>query len=471
VSNKDPNMPMEAKAVTRAGPSQQPRVPHQAARDQTRAPAASNPPINIGWLLAIGFSLVVVMFGGLGYWSMTAPLDSAVVAPGTIVVESNRKIIQHLEGGIVTEILVDEGDRVDAGDVLLRLDPTQPAASRSVVRRQLDEALVLSARLDAEYSGADMINIPESLKARLPADPNLRAIIEGQHEQFEERRRSLQGQVDILRQRIEQLQQEISGLQAQHDAQLKQREIYNEELVGLRELFDKGYYPRTRVLSLEREVANLEGEIGQTVSAIARSMKGIGEAELQIIQIRQQFREQIVEQRRDVHQEISSLREKLLVAEDSLDRLIIRAPLSGTVQELKVHTVGGVIRPGEPIMELVPSDDRLVVEAKIAPNDIEVVHLGMEAEVRLTALNLRTTPIILGIITAISRDRIVDPQQDLTYFRGEVVVPEEELDKIEENSLVAGMPADVVIRTGERTVMGYLVKPLTDYLARAFLEE
>jgi HlyD family secretion protein/epimerase transport system membrane fusion protein len=145
--------------------------------------------------------------------------------------------------------------------------------------------------------------------------------------------------------------------------------------------------------------------------------------------------------------------------------------LSGTVQELKVHTVGGVIRPGEPIMELVPSDDRLVVEAKIAPNDIEVVHLGMEAEVRLTALNLRTTPIILGIITAISRDRIVDPQQDLTYFRGEVVVPEEELDKIEENSLVAGMPADVVIRTGERTVMGYLVKPLTDYLARAFLEE
>ncbi|MBB4285731.1 HlyD family type I secretion periplasmic adaptor subunit [Roseospira goensis] len=441
-----------------------------ARTDAARPAADPDPPTNAKPVILLGLMVVLVMFGGLGTWAATAPLDSAVIAPGTVIVESNRKTIQHLEGGIVKEILVDEGDVVQAGDVLVRLDPTKAAAVEAVNRKSLNEAMALEARLVAEQRDAEDITFPEELLERAD-DPDVAEIIADQREQFRERKRSLDGQVAILRQRIQQFRQEIAGLEAQHDSKLRQRDIFREELVGLRELYEKGYYPRTRILAMEREVANLEGTIGSTLADIARAEKGIGEAELQIIQTRQKFREEVVAQLREVRNEIGQLREKVVVARDTLDRIDVRAPLAGTVQNLQVHTENGVIRPGDAIMEIVPLDDRLVIEGQVSPTDIDAVHPGLEAEVRLSALNMRTTPIILGEVTTVSRDRIVNERDNTAYFRIEVIVPDEELAKLGDQRLTAGMPADVVVKIGERTMLDYIVKPMTDYFAKAFTEQ
>jgi len=433
-------------------------------------PSEPEPPTNPRPIILMGLLVVLVMFGGLGTWAATAPLDSAVIAPGTVIVESNRKTIQHLEGGIVDEILVDEGDVVQPGDILVRLDATRAGAEAAVTRKNLDEALALEARLTAENQRAERVTFPEVLTSRAD-DPDVAAAMAGQREQFLERKRSLDGQIAILNQRIQQFSQEIEGLRAQHDSKLRQHEIFKEELVGLRELYEKGYYPRTRILAMEREVADLEGTIGSTLAEIARAEKGIGEAELQIIQTRQKFREEVVAQLREVRNEIGQLREKLVVTQDTLDRIDIRAPLAGTVQNMQVHTQGGVIRAGDPIMEIVPLDDRLVIEGQVSPVDIDAVHPGLEAEVRLSALKLRSTPIILGEVTTVSRDRIVDERRETAYFRIEVVVPDEELAKLGEQSLSAGMPADIVVKIGERTMLDYIVKPITDYFAKAFTEQ
>lgn len=434
-------------------------------------PADPEPPTNARPIILVGLLFVLVMFGGLGTWAATAPLDSAVIAPGTIIVESNRKAIQHLEGGIVRDILVDEGDQVEAGDVLVRLDATRAAANEAVNRKSLNEALALEARLVAEKNDADSVTFPEDLKARAETDPDVAALLEDQRGQFQERKRSIEGQIAILKQRIQQYRQEIVGLEAQHQSGLRQRDIFKEELVGLRELYEKGYYPRTRILAMEREVANLEGTIGSTLADIARAEKGIGEADLQIIQTRQKFREEVVARLREVRNEIGQIREKLVVARDTLERIDIRAPLDGTVQNIQIHTQGGVIRPGDTIMEIVPLDDRLVIEGQVSPTDIDSVRPGLEAEVRLSALSMRKTPIILGEVTTVSQDRIVDERQNTAYFRMEVVVPDEELAKLGEQTLTAGMPAEVVVKIGERTVLDYIVKPLTDYFAKAMTEQ
>lgn len=433
-------------------------------------PEEPGPPTDARPIILLGILVVLVMFGGLGTWAATAPLDSAIIAPGTVIVESNRKAIQHLEGGIVSEILVEEGDVVQAGDVLLRLDATKASANAALYQKNMDELVALEARLLAEQSDADTIDFPDDLRSKV-SDPDVRDLMENQTEQFVERRRSLEGQIAILEQRISQYQQEITGLKAQHDSQLRQLEIFKDELVGLRELFEKGYYPRTRILAMEREVAGLEGTIGATVADIARAEKGIGETNLQIIQTKQKFREEVVAQLRETRNEMGQVREKLVVAEDTLQRVDIRSPLAGTVQNIKVHTEGGVIRPGDTLMEVVPTDDRLVIEGQVSPIDIDAVHAGLQAEVRLSALSMRSTPIILGTVTTVSSDRIVNERENTAYFRIQVVVPDEELAKLGDQTLSAGMPAEVVVKIGERTMLDYIVKPMTDYFAKAFTEQ
>jgi len=428
------------------------------------------PPTNPRPVALLGLLVIAVMFGGLGTWAATAPLDSAVIAPGTIIVEGNRKTIQHLEGGIVDEILVDEGDIVQAGDVLLRLNSTKASANASLYRKTLHETLALEARLLAEQAGADSISFPDELIAAV-GDPEVQDLIDNQTEQFIERRRSLDGRIAILKQRISQYQQEIVGLKAQHASLLRQLEIYNDELVGLRDLFEKGNYPRTRILAMEREVAALEGTVGSTIADIARAEKGIGETKLQIIQNRQEFREDVVGRLRETRNEMGQVREKLVVAEDTLARIDIRSPLAGSVQSIEVHTEGGVVRPGDTLMEVVPLDDRLVIEGQISPTDIDAVHVGLKAEVRLSALSMRSTPIILGTVTSVSSDRLVDERENKAYFRIQVEVPDEELEKLGDQTLTAGMPAEVVIKVGERTMLDYIIKPMTDYLAKAFTEQ
>ncbi|SOD98765.1 HlyD family type I secretion periplasmic adaptor subunit [Caenispirillum bisanense] len=429
------------------------------------------PSVDMRWPIIAGLLIILVAFGGVGSWAAFAPLQSAVVAPGTVVVESNVKSVQHLEGGIVKEVLVRDGDLVEAGQIVVRLQEVQAQASSSLVENQLWAALAQEARLMAERDDAKQVVFPDQLLERAVGNAEISAIVAAQERQFDERRKSLEGQVSILNARIGQNQQEIEGLKVQKASKERQVRIFAEELKGLRELFEKGYTPRTRILAMEREVAELEGEIGAAVSGIARAQKSIGEAKLQIEQTRQRFREEVVGQLRDVQVQVSDLREKLTVASDVLERTVIRAPQTGYVQKLSVHTVGGVIRPGEELMQVVPQDARLVIEAHLSPMDIDQVQVGQLAEARFSAFHTQDIPAIHGIVTVVSADRLTDERTGVPYYLSRVEVDDEELLKIGNRHLVPGMPADVVITTGERTALDYFLKPIEQFSMRAMKEE
>ncbi|WP_313388960.1 HlyD family type I secretion periplasmic adaptor subunit, partial [Rhodospirillum rubrum] len=421
--------------------------------------------IRAGWLI------ILVAFGGLGLWAATAPLSSAVGAPGTIVVESNRKTVQHLEGGIIKEILVKEGDRVHQGDPLIRLETTQALASAAVVSNQFETYQALEARLVAERDEQKTITFPPDLIAVAKLKPETAEILQAQQQQFDERHKSIEGQVAILQKRIAQSRQEIEGLKVQRQSKKRQLEIFQDEIVGLRELLAKGYTPRTRILAMEREMTRLEGEVGTDTSSMARAEQAVGEAELQIIQTRQQFREDVVGQLREVQTKLSELRERGTVATDVLSRTVLLASQAGVIQNLAVHTLGGIIKPGETLMEIVPEDDRLVIEAQISPRDIDNVVPGMDTEVRFSAFNSRTIPIIDGVLSQVSADRFVNERDSSSYYKARIEVSDEELAKLGGLALRAGMPVDVMIKTGERTVLHYFLKPLEDALFHGLIEE
>lgn len=434
-------------------------------RDQARLKES-----NFRLPIIIGFTIIVAGLGGLVAWAATAPLASAVVAPGSVIVESNRKVVQHLEGGIVKEVLVHEGDRVEAGEVLVRLDDTEPAARLSLLRSQLASALAQRARLVAERDDAPKISFPDEL-ADLADAAVITEVKAAQRHVFEERRGTVRGQIKIAEQRIEQLRDQINGLTAARDSAQKQIRIYSDELVGLRELYEKGYYPRTRILASEREVARLEGDVGSNEAGIARAHTGIGEAQSQILQVKQQFKQDVVKELSDVEDRLRDLRERIVVAEDAMRRTLVRSPATGVVQEVRVHTVGGVIGPGQDMMQIVPVKDRLVVEAQVSPTDVDAIVAGQEAEVRFPAFNARMTPVILGKVARISADRIDDQQRNRSFYLARVVVSDEELTKLGSEELRAGMPAEIIIKVGERTALNYVVKPLTDAMVRAFKEQ
>lgn len=431
---------------------------------------SSSGPDDLRPTVLVGAVILVLTFGVAGLWAALAPLDSAAHAPGRVIVESNRKTIQHLEGGIVAEIAVQEGNLVQEGDLLIRLDDTQARSSYARNRNQLDALLAQEARLIAERDGASEISFPEDLTSRA-AEPEVAKVMRDQERQFVERRQSLDGQTAILEQRIFEGMQEIEGIYAQRDSKIKQVKIFKEELVGLRELYEKGYYARTRVLAMEREVARLEGDIGSHTAEIARAESTIGETRLQIMQTEQQFREKVVESLRDVRTNIADLRERLVVAEDIFDRLEIRAPLTGRVQSIRYHTIGGVIQAGQPILDIVPLDDRLIIEAQVSPTDIDDIHAGQSAEVRFTALSGRTTPSIFGQVMSVSADAITDDKSGHSYYLARIDIPVDELGKLQDNKLQAGMPAEVLINTGTRTALQYIVRPLTDAMSRGMIEK
>ncbi|MBB4267069.1 HlyD family type I secretion periplasmic adaptor subunit [Roseospira visakhapatnamensis] len=460
---------MTAESTTLPAKTRPGTVPVRWTEGMRAVPVASGDSrktILAGWLV------VLAAFGGLGGWAATAPLAAAVVAPGTIVVESNRKSVQHLEGGIVEEILVREGDTVRRGDVLVRLEPTQAMASAAVVTNQFETHQALEARLIAERDGRDTIVFPEDLRVTASVNAEVRAILDAQRQQFEERRKSVEGQISILEKRVDQNREEIEGLEVQRTSKRRQLEIFKDELVGLRELFEQGHAPRTRILAMQREMARLEGEIGADTASIARAQQAIGEAELQMIQTHQQFREDVVGQLREVQTQLSELRERSTVATDILSRTDIRAPREGIVQNLMVHTIGGVVRPGETLMEIVPEEDRLIIEAQVSPRDVDNVSPGMETEVRFSAFTSRNLPIIDGSLVQVSPDRIVDEHNpNNVYYEARVEVSDEELAKLGTLKLRAGMPAEVMIKTGERTVLNYFLKPLEDAMFRGMTEE
>ncbi len=443
----------------------------ERADDAAAQPAATvaRPMVIRDWKhpAAIGYAIITFTFVVLGGWSAIAKLDSAVTAPGFIAEENSRKSIQHLEGGIIKEILVREGQHVAAGQVLFRMDPTQAQASFDLQEIQVDALLAQEARLVAERDRATAIVWPEEIKARSD-QPTVKQAIADQTKQFVDRQASLHGQINVLQSKIEQYKTEIEGLRLERDATKRQLEYIVQELTDLQYLLSENLVQKSRVLALEREKSRLEGVIGRSMTDEAKAENGIGETKLQIGQVQNKFDEELAGSILEVRQKINDAREKIRVARDVVHRIDVTAPVSGTVQNLKVFTIGGVIKPGEVLLEVVPDQDALIVQAHVSPHDMDRMSPGMQAQVRFTSFKSNILPVILGRVESVSRDRLFDETTRQPYFLAQVVVddiPTELRDR-----LVAGMPADLVFPTGERTVLNYLVRPMQDRMNSAFRE-
>lgn len=438
-------------------------------KDITTRSRAPQPSANHRPYLLMGVLTIVLAFGVLGAWAATARLDSAVIAVGNVTVESNRKTIQHLEGGIVSEILVSDGEIVEEGQVLMRLQPLQASASVETYASQLDAALAYEARLLAERDGADVVTFPASLKSRLD-NPNTKKLLADQVRQFEERRASLKAQEDILSARVDQLQQEIAGVAALRDSTKEQMENLQQELANVSDLAERGFYPKNRLNALKRNLAQLQGQYGQTIADISKNENAIAETKLQMIQARVKFQEEVSQQLREVRVQVSEFTERLRVASDVLQRNEIRAPLKGKIQSLRFHTIGGVVRQGEPIMDIVPVNDAFKIRARVSPLDVNYVLKGVEAEVRFPGFKSRNAPLILGFVRDISADSLTDEATGESYFLSEIEVKNSSLPPELVGKLTAGMPAEVMIATGERTVIDYLVGPLLDAIRHTMRE-
>ena len=423
----------------------------------------------------IGLSMVAVLIGGFGGWATTSQLAGAVIAPGTIVVESNVKKVQHPSGGVVGEILVKEGSEVKDGDVVLRLDDTVTRSTLGVVRSQLDETLAREARLLTERDDADAIVFPARLTSRRD-DTSVAMALGGEEKLFESRRTSRSGQRSQLRERITQLNEEIRGLSAQLAAKESELELIGTELVGVADLYKKNLVSISRYMQLQRDQTRLQGERGQFIADIARARGKISETELQIIQVDQDFRTEVLGDLREAQGKIAEFKERVTAAEDQLKRVDLRAPQAGIVHQLAVHTLGGVIGNGETVMQIVPRADELVVEAKVVPSDIDQVAIGAEAVVRILAGNQRTTPVITGRLTRVSADLTRDQQQQNSlqppeaYYTVRIALPPTEVARLNDIRLVPGMPVEAFIQTHERTPLEYLLKPLREQIARTFRE-
>jgi HlyD family secretion protein len=412
--------------------------------------------------------LIAVVLGG--GWMTLVPLAGAVVVPGNLVVQSDVKAIQHPTGGIIAEIKVDNGTRVASGDLLVRLDATQVKAGMQAFAKQLNEQRGKIARLSAERDGMEQPDYPSEMTSRAN-DDNVRAVIASENSLFKARLNARQSQKDLLQGRVSQLNEEIGGMEAQSASKTRQMELITGELAGVQDLYDKHLVPLTRLTTLQREAARLDGERGQLVSNVAETRSKIGEAQLQIVKTDQDFRSEVVKDLGDAQAKEGELVEKYIAARDQLDRIEVRAPTSGTVHQLAVHTIGGVIKAGETIMEVVPNSDELQVEAHVQPKDIDHVHTGQDSFVRLSAFNQRTTPQLTGQVSFVSPDITTDPKSGSTFYTVRIVLSEDERHRLGSAQLIPGMQAEVFVQTGSRTMLSYLMKPLTDQLRRAFVEE
>ncbi|MXQ11388.1 HlyD family type I secretion periplasmic adaptor subunit [Microvirga makkahensis] len=416
-----------------------------------------------------GLAMIALFAGTIGLWAATSTLSGAVVAGGQFVVDSSVKKIQHSTGGIVGELKVQDGDRVEAGDLLIRLDDTLTRANLQVVAKQLDEYIGRQARLEAERDGADEVKTPPEFAAR-SADPAVQKIMSSERTLFLARRASREAQKDQLRKRIAQSQDEIAGLKAQQKAKAREAELIKEELKGVRELYEKNLVQLPRLNALERDAASIEGQRGQLIAAVAQAESRIAETSFQIIQIDEEMRAEAMQELREIQSKIAEYTERRVAAEDQLKRIDIRAPSDGYVHQLNVHTIGGVISPAEPVMLIVPTNDKLELEAKVLPNDIDQVKLGQKATVKVHASNARMMPDLHGKVSRISADVSRDQQTGMTYYTIRVELPQEEIKRLEGLHLIAGMQAEVFIEVNERTPFEYFFKPMKDQIARAFRE-
>ena len=420
--------------------------------------------------IAAGLVVVLVLMVSAAGWASVSRISGAVIAPGVLVVDSNVKRVQHLQGGIVGEILVKNGDEVQAGDVVVRLDPTQIEANLAVLSKAIDQFTARQARLKAELSGSVEIDFPKRLLEKKTAEDTSQ-ILQLEQDLFRVRRQSRRGQKSRLRERIEQFKQEIVGLRAQAKAKETEIGLINRELAGARDLWAKGLISITKLTQLEREATRIAGETGSLQASIAQAMGRISETETQILQVDWDLGREAATELGQLTGRLGELEERRIVSEDQLRRIELRAPQDGIVHKLTAHTVGGVIRPGTDVMLIVPQTDELIVETKVFPRDIDQVYPQQAARLRFSALSQHETPEINGTVATISADVTTDERSGTSYYIVRIELAENELQRLGDISLVPGMPVEAFIQTKDRSVVSYLIKPLGDQMVRAFREE
>jgi len=417
-----------------------------------------------------GYALIFLTFGVMGLWAAIAKVDKAVVASGNVSVETNKKTIQHLEGGIVKEILVKEGQRVNKDQVLIKLESTQAQANSDILTNQVMSSLGLEARLIAERDGKNDIVWPPEFN-NYKSNPFLEKLVEDQEAQFHERRETINGQISILESKTKQIQKEIEGITIEKKATEKQLGFINEEMDALQKLLKRQLVPKNRVLAMERDRTRLEGVIGKTIAETAKAETSVNEMGIQIAQIKQKFAEDIATNLLDVRNKLGDFRQKNIVASDVLKRIDVVARRAGTIQNLKVFATGQVVRPGEPLMDIVPDDEKLIIQAMFQPQDIDVVHEGQKAEIRFPAFHSRTLPTMEGTIETLSHDRMMDEASKQPYYLGTIAISKADIPDDYRARLRPGMPAEIIVAAGERTVLSYLVSPLSSSIRKTFIEQ
>ena len=429
--------------------------------------------IEVGWRrpLAFGYAVIFLSFGVLGTWAALAPLDSAVIGPAVIAVESSRKNVQHYDGGIIKEILVRDGDLVQAGALLFRLDDNYARSQLELNANQLTAALAREARLVAERDGLSSIDFPNEV-TDIGATPIAAAVMQDETKNFKERRAVLTAQIDAQREQQEAWRKETGGLKLEYHSSISQIEQIDRELPGLKVLLEKGYVALTRVTTLVRERIRLEGVAGRSQTDLAKAEISIAQFETQIAQLNATFQQSVASDLVDTRKAISDLRDKIIIANDMLRRTEIRSPQTGVAQGRKISTVGAVIKPGDVLVDIAPVNDRLIIQAQIDPKDVNVVKTGMKAQVTFTGFKATETPVMSGIVRSLTNDRVSDPvNPNLVYFAAEVEVDMTTVPDDVQKRLRPGMDAQVLIPTGPRTVLRYIFEPIEDRLRNAFREK
>jgi HlyD family secretion protein len=420
--------------------------------------------------LIVGLAVVLVLAGGFGGWASTVQISGALIAPGSVVVDSNVKKVQHPTGGVVGEVRVRDGDTVKAGDVVVRLDDTVTKASLAIVVKTLNGLYARAARLEAEQRGDSKLTFPPQLTERA-SDPDVQNVMVSETKLFEVRVHGRAGQKAQLRERVLQLNEEIGGLAAQEAAKEKEIALIEKELIGVRSLYEQHLVQLTRLTTLERDAARLNGERAQYIASRAQAKGKITETELQIIQVDKDMVSEVSKDLRETNDKIGEFVERKVTAEDQLRRVDIRAPQDGMVLQSTVHTVGGVITAGDAMMMIVPQADDLSVEAKVDPKDIDKLQIGQKTLMRFSAFNQRTTPELNGNVTRVSADVTTDQRTGQSYYTIRVSLPPSEVARLgDNNKLIPGMPVEAFVQTGDRTMLSYLLKPLNDQLMRSFRE-
>lgn len=419
--------------------------------------------------LLVGFVTIFVLVGAFGAWAMRTEIAGAVVASGRIIVEKNRQVVQHPDGGVVEAVLVQEGDVVEENAVLVRLDPSLQESERTIVEAQLYEIMARRARFEAEQDGAAEITFDAELLEAAAADPAVRELVDGQERLFDARLDSLEQAVTQLHNQRQQLEQQVTGIDAQMDALEEQQALIGEETASQETLLERGLAQASRVLTLKREAARLAGQVGDLTARRAQALERIAELEIQELQLHAQRREDAITRLRDLEFNEREMSERHRSLTQQLERMEIRAPVAGVIYDLRVFGRRAVIRPADPVLYIVPQNRPLIIEARVPPINIDEVYTGQEVILRFAAFDMRDTPDVFGTVTQVSPDAFRDEQSGATFYRTEIQISEEEIAKLPEGlTLVPGMPVDAFIRTEDRTPANYLISPLTHYFDKAF---